>query len=59
MKDKLIGVAAIALLIIGVNFIAMSWWLAQVLGYYLLLIDGFFAICAIVLVGLLKRTQVN
>jgi len=57
MKEKLILAALFVLFIIGINFLIMSWWLAQALGYYLLLIDGFFAACAIILVRWLKAVD--
>lgn len=57
MKEKFILACMLALVIVGLNFLVFSWQLAQILGYYILLIDAFFAICAIVLVRAYKRTQ--
>jgi len=57
MKEKLIIAAMLTLFVVGANFIIFSPWLAQMLGYYLLVIDGFFAVVAVVLVRLLKRRE--
>jgi len=59
MKERLIVATIVGFIIVGAFFLVFSPWLALELGYYLLLIDGLFAVAAVVFIRWAKHQGVK